>query len=173
MKFLSLLFIFFISLHAVSDEQITTLQKVRDIAKTLPDRYGETYENTLSAICLTESSAGKNIIGDHKKGRAMTKASLGAMQIRIATARYIAKQTPSLTWLSSYSDEQLAHRLLTDVRLSAKIAAHYIIILKHSRSDYIKVVSGYNGGMLNRPYYARVMKNMRLVRSLIKEGRLT
>jgi len=173
LKLLLLLFTFIISLHAFSEEQIATLQKIRDIAKTLPDRHGETYENTLSAICLTESSAGVNIVGDHRKGHALSKASLGAMQIRVKTARYIAKKTPSLKWLLKYSDAHIANMLLSNLDLSAQIAAHYIIILKHSRNDYMKVVSGYNGGLINFTYYNRVMKNMRLVRSLVKKGRLT
>jgi len=157
----------------MSNEQIATLQKIRDIAKTLPDRHGETYENTLSAICLTESSAGVNIIGDHRKGNALSKASLGALQIRVKTARYIAKNTASLKWLLKYSDEHIANRLLTDLNLSAQIAANYIIMLKHARHDYLKVISGYNGGFVNFPYYNRVMKNMKIVRSLIRNGTLT
>ena len=173
MKYLFFMLTFFLSLHAITDEQIATLQKIRDVAKTLPDRYGETYENTLSAICLTESSAGVHIVGDHRKGHALAKASLGAMQIRLSTARYIAKKTPSLKWILKYSDGHLANMLLTNVDLSAKIAAHYIIMLKHARKDYLKVVSGYNGGFVNFTYYNRVMKNMRLVRSLVKKGMLT
>ena len=172
LKFLLLLFILSWSLLAISQEQLQNLQIVRDVAKTIPDKYGETYENTLSAICLTESSAGKNIIGDAAHAP-LTKASLGIMQIQLNTARFIAKRIPSLAWINEKNDAQIAALLLQDVELSARIATHYIVLLKHARKAYLKVVSGYNGGMINRPYYRRVMKNMKLVHHLVKKGSLS
>jgi hypothetical protein len=156
----------------VSQAQLATLQTVRDVARTVPDKWGETYENTLSAICITESSAGKNIIGDFRSGIDITKASLGPMQIQVATARYVAKRTDALAWLQKRTDKQIANLLLTDLKLSASIAAHYIVILKNRRHDYMKSVSGYNGGMENWPYFIRVMKHMKLVKSLVKSGAL-
>lgn len=157
---------------ALSPEQIKVLQTVRDTARTIPDYKGETYEDTLAAICLTESSAGKNIIGDFKKGIIITKASLGSMQIQVATARYISKRVKTLRWLSTLSDAQIANKLLTDVKTSAQISAYYLTILKKSRKNYFSMVSGYNGGMSNNPYYICVMKNMELLREYIKSGQL-
>ena len=157
---------------AVTPSQLSTLQTVRDVARTVPDNWGETYENTLSAICLTESSAGKNIIGDFHKGTKITKASLGPMQIQVATARYVARRVDALKWLDTRSDKQIANLLLTDLKLSAEIAAHYIVILKNRRHDYMMSVSGYNGGMENWPYFIRVMKNMKLVKALVASGAL-
>ena len=157
---------------AVTPEQLATLQTVRDIARTVPDGVGETYEDTLSAICLTESSAGKNIIGDFRPGTKITKASLGPMQIQVATARYVARRVDPLAWLEKRTDRQIANLLLTDLKLSASIAAHYLVILKNRRHDYMKAVSGYNGGMENWPYFIRVMKHMKLVKSLVKSGAL-
>lgn len=171
MKRIVLLFLLPFSLFAISKEQLHNLQIVRDVAKSIPDKYGETYENTLSAICLTESSAGKNIIGDAAH-TPLTKASLGVMQIQVATARFIAKRTDSLHWLNQKNDAQIAALLLQDIELSARIAAHYIVLLKHARKAYMKVVSGYNGGMVNWRYYNRVMKNMKFVQKLIKRGAL-
>lgn len=166
-----LLFLLTTLLHAeITPQQIATLQTVRDIARTVPDRFGETYENTLSAICLTESSGGKNIIGDFTKGTDITKASLGPMQIQVSTARYVAGNVESLGWLLKLSDKQIANLLLTDLKLSAEIAANYIVMLKHQRKDYLKVISGYNGGMENWPYIVKVMKQMKEVRALVKSG---
>jgi len=156
----------------LTPHQLKTLQTVRDIARTVPDSAGETYENTLSAICLTESSAGRNIVGDIHKGIDITKASLGAMQVQVATARYVAGRVPSLAWLKKRSDKQIADLLLTDLRLSAEIAAHYLVILKNRRHDYTKTVSGYNGGMENWPYVTRVMRHMKLVKQLVASGEL-
>ncbi|UFS61956.1 hypothetical protein LOH54_09875 [Sulfurimonas sp. HSL-3221] len=157
---------------ALTPEQLSTLQTVRDVARSIPDRSGETYENTLSAICLTESSAGRNIIGDFHKGVDITKASLGPMQVQVATARYVAARVKTLAWLKARSDVQIANLLLTDLKLSAGIAAHYLVILKNRRHDYMKSVSGYNGGMVNWPYFGRVMKHMKLVKRLVASGAL-
>lgn len=174
MKFLTVLLLSYLSLFAISQEQLRVLQTVRDIARTVPDQSGETYENTLSAICLTESSAGRDLIGDFKKNIAITKASLGVLQIQVATARYISKQVDALSWMQRLSDAQIANKLLRNVELSAQIAAHFLTILhKQRQGKYLKIVSGYNGGMVNRPYYSRVMKNMRLVKKLVKQGLIT
>ncbi len=159
-------------LFALSSEQLKVLQTIRDVARTIPDYTGETYENTLAAICLTESSAGKNIIGDFKKGIVITKASLGSMQIQVATARYIAKRVKDLAWINKLSDAQIANKLLTDIKISAQISAYYLTILKKSRKHYFNVISGYNGGMSNNPYYNRVMKNMTLLKEYVKDGKL-
>ncbi len=161
-----------LQLFALTPEQIKVLQTIRDVARTIPDYTGETYENTLAAICLTESSAGKNIIGDFKKGIVITKASLGTMQIQVATARYVSKHIEELAWLDKLSDAQIANKLLTDVRTSAQISAYYLTILKKKRKHYFNVISGYNGGMVNNPYYQRVMKNIALVQKYVKNGRL-
>ncbi|MEA3372769.1 MAG: transglycosylase SLT domain-containing protein [Campylobacterota bacterium] len=173
MRLITILFTFTVSLFAVSKEQLTVLQTVRDVARSIPDHSGETYENTLSAICLTESSAGKNLIGDFKKGVVITKASLGVLQIQVATARFISTRVDELAWLNELSDAKLANKLLSDIELSARIAAHYLVILYKARGEYFKMVSGYNGGMTNHPYYARVMKNMKLVKKLVADGRIS
>lgn len=156
----------------VSKKQLETLQVVRDVAKTISDNKGMTYENTLSAICLTESSAGIHLLGDMEKGTNITKASLGALQIQLTTAKHIAKLTPSLRHLLKLSDNKLATLLLTDVKTSTKIAAHLLVRLKHSRKKYFNMVSGYNGGFSNAPYYTRVKKNLRLVYRLVKQNAL-
>lgn len=169
---LALFFYVTIQVFALSPEQLKVLQTVRDVARTIPDHRGETYENTLAAICLTESSAGKNIIGDFKKGIIITKASLGTMQIQVATARYIAKRVDSLKWIAGLSDAQIANKLLTDVKTSAQISAYYLTLLKKSRKHYFNMVSGYNGGMSNSPYYNRVMHNMKILQEYVKRGEL-
>lgn len=161
------------SLHAkITPEQLVTLQSVRDAAKKIPDYRGTTYENTLSAICLTESSAGVHVVGDIKRGKSLIKASLGAMQIKVSTAKHIAKLTPSLHYLLKFSDQKIATILLTDLKTSVTIAAHYLVRLKKSRKKYFHMISGYNGGWDNKPYYSRVMKNYRTVAMLVKKGHL-
>ncbi len=170
--FLTLIFILTVQIFALTPEQIKVLQTVRDVARTIPDYTGETYENTLAAICLTESSAGKNIIGDFKKGIVITKASLGSMQIQVATARFVAKRVKALKWINTLNDAQIANKLLTDIKTSAQISAYYLTILRKKRKHYFNMVSGYNGGMSNNPYYQRVMKNMQYIEKFVKNGTL-
>ncbi|MFY9143397.1 transglycosylase SLT domain-containing protein [Sulfuricurvum sp.] len=175
MRFLSLILLLVMSLFgdAMTPKQLYVLQTVRDVAKSIPDKNGRTYENTVSAICLTESSAGKYVIGDYKHRKSFTKASLGAMQIQVATARHVSQNVKKLRWLNKLSDVQLAGRLLGDIKLSARIATHYVILLQEQRLDHFYAISGYNGGMVNHPYYNRVMKNMDLVNRLISSGKLS
>lgn len=169
------MFLIFLSLNAnqMSSKQLQVLQTVRDVAKSIPDKNGKTYENTLSAICLTESSAGNHTIGDFKHKKSFTKASLGAMQIKVATARHVSQNVKKLRWLNRLSDVQLAGRLLGDIKLSAQIATYYLVLLQNQRLDHFYAISGYNGGMVNQPYYNRVMKNMALVDQLVSSGKLS
>lgn len=175
MRFLSLILLLTLSLlgDTMTPKQLHVLQTVRDVAKSIPDKNGKTYENTVSAICLTESSAGKNVIGDYRHKKSFTKASLGAMQIQVATARHVSQNVKKLRWINNLTDVQLAGRLLGDIKLSAKIATHYVILLQEKRLDHFYAISGYNGGLVNRPYYNRVMKNMDLVNHLVSSGKLS
>jgi hypothetical protein len=160
-----------ISLFALSKKQLFILQEVRDVAKNIPDKRGETYENTLSAICLTESSAGRDLIGDFKMKK-ITKASLGAMQIQVRTVRFMARSFKELASINKLSDMEIAQRLIQDVRFSAEISAYYMVWLNNSRPTFYSAVSGYNGGMENWPYYKRVMKRLALVKKQVALGLL-
>lgn len=173
LRYLALLMLSYLSLLAITPGQVKVLQTIRDIARTIPDQTGLTYEDTLSAICLTESSAGRDSIGDLTHWVSVTKASLGVMQIQVATVRYVSEQKASLSWIKKLADTEIANRLLSDVAFSAQIAANYLVILQSQRGKYLHVVSGYNGGMVNYPYYNRVMKNMTLVKRLVAEGTIT
>ncbi|MDD2368731.1 MAG: transglycosylase SLT domain-containing protein [Sulfuricurvum sp.] len=175
MRFLSLILLLALSLFGdtMTPKQLHVLQTVRDVAKSIPDKNGKTYENTVSAICLTESSAGKNTIGDFRHKKSITKASLGPMQIQVATARHVARNVKKLRWLNKLTDIQLAGRLLGDIKLSAQVATYYVILLHEQRADKFNAISGYNGGSVNHPYYARVMKNMDIVNHLVSSGKLS
>lgn len=179
MKSLSLLVLFVCASLAdntndtMSPKQLHVLQTVRNVAKNIPDKNGKTYENMVSAICLTESSAGKNTIGDFHNHRSITKASLGAMQIRVSTARHVSQNIKALNWLNNLSDIQLAARLLGDTQLSAKVATYYLVLLHNSRGNSFNAISGYNGGMVNHTYYNKIMYNSAVVAQLVSSGKLS
>lgn len=157
----------------ISNEQLKVLNTVREIAKTIPDAKGNTYEDTMSAICLTESSADKNLVSNLHKNFPVTKASFGVMQVQVQTARHIATQVKDLKWVLSLSNAEIAKHLLSDTEFSARIATYYFVMLKNSREDYMRSVSGYNGGMVNLPYYKRVMHNLEDIKELTKEKKLS
>lgn len=157
--FLSFYFICFLHAELLSDIQKQNLQTVREIALKYSDKKGETFPNTIASICMTESSCMINKISDIEIQEGKMYASLGAMQIRIPTARYLSSIFPKkLKQIHSLTDSQLRIKLLKDIKLSAKIASLYIVHLSNTRKNYFKTVSGYNGGMQNRPYYNRVIK---------------
>ena len=59
------------------------------------------------------------------------------------------------------SDVDLIDKLMNDNTFNAKIAVLYLVWLSdHSRS-YFEMVSRYNGGSSNTPYFNRVQRNMR------------
>lgn len=143
----------------LSEEQNKNLNIVREVALKYKDNRGESYPNTIAAICMAESSCGINMVGDMEVKKGKFYASLGAMQIRVPTARYLSSIFPKkLKELHSMTDVTLRKKLLTDIKLSAKIAALYIVHLSNTRKNYFKAVSGYNGGVYNYKYYNKVMK---------------
>lgn len=165
--FLFLLFnpfsLFGASLH-LSQEQLKTLNTVAKIAKTIPDAKGKTYEDTMRAICLTESSAAHNTLKNSYAKSSLAKSSFGIMQIQVPTARYVAKQIKTLHWVLSLSDMEIAKRLVKDTQFSARIATHYFVLLQNKRKNYMQAISGYNGGLQNRPYHKRVMQNLQTMK---------
>ena len=149
----------------LSKKQIETLKTVKEVALKYPNKHGETFEKTAMAICLSETSAGAMKIGDIGKNPNIFKASLGIMQVRLQTARFIAK-TLDLKDVKNMSDIKLVNRLLSDDRFNIRIAVQFLVWLNDQTSSYFRTVSRYNGGNHNKKYYYKVMKNMQLVKKL-------
>lgn len=170
LKFLLALLFIINTLFALTQEQIKTLQIIRDVAKAIPNKRGETFEDTLSAICLTESAAGTEIFGDFNEDAPITKASFGIMQIQVATARFMASTYSELSFINNMSELKLANKLLGDVKFSATIAAYYMKWLSDYRKTYYNAVSGYNGGLVNPNYCEKVDKNKTVVYNLVRTG---
>jgi len=149
----------------LSPKQIETLKIVRDIAKQYPNANGETFENTAMAICLSETSAGVFKVGDIGKDPNIFKASLGIMQVRLETARFVAQKL-NLTNIIKMSDVELVNRLLGDDKFNAYVAVNFIVWLNDYTKNYFRTVSRYNGGNHNRPYYYKVMRNMQFIKTV-------
>lgn len=159
------LFIGSLNAATFTDKQLETLKLVRDVALLYPNNVGETFENTAMAICLTETSAGVFKVGDIGKDPNIFNASLGIMQVRLETAKFLAHK---LNWkkVINMSDVKLVNKLLGDDKFNATVAVKFIVWLNnYTKHHYFRTVSRYNGGNYNHPYYGRVMKNMQLIRS--------
>ncbi|OQX72698.1 MAG: hypothetical protein B6D59_07730 [Campylobacteraceae bacterium 4484_4] len=146
--------------RALDMKQIITLKIVKNIALRYPDSQGHTYEKVAMAICMSETHAGKAKFGDKqllKKG--IKQASYGVMQVRLATARFVAKtyRLKEVLWMN---DTQLIKKLMHDIAFNAKIAVLYIVWLHEHSKNSFEAISRYNGGRVNRPYYKKVRKNL-------------
>ncbi len=163
-RFLLLLALFIYEANALDFKQILVLKTVKNIASHYPDKRGKTFEHTAMAICLTETSGGKLNFGDKqllKKG--IKKASYGIMQVRLGTARFVAKSF-NLAEVQNMSDLELIKKMMHDNLFNAKIGVLYIVWCSNNSKSYFETVSRYNGGKSNQPYYDRVQKNLKLLK---------
>ena len=143
--------------------QIAKLQMVKEVALQYPNMHGETFEKTAMSICLTETSAGVFKVGDIGKDPNIFNASLGIMQVRLETARYVAQKL-NITEIQELSDVKLVNKLLSDDRFNAMVAVRFLVWLNdYTNNNYFRTVSRYNGGNVNHFYYNRVMRNMQLI----------
>lgn len=162
--------IFIISLLLVSQifalnfRQKLILKTVKNVALFYPDKKGRTFEYTAMAICMTETSGGKINIGDTKLLKnGLKQASYGIMQVRLKTARFMAKKLRLLD-IDNMSDVQLIDKLMNNTLFNARIGILYIVWCSNTSSSYFETVSRYNGGKVNHPYFNRVQKNMKMIK---------
>lgn len=172
-KILILCILTTMSYAVLSDKQMKLAERIYKIAKTAPNIYGETYEETLLKIAITESSLGVNLLGDYIEGTDITDASLGIFQFRMDTIRHLQRvYKEDLGWLKNRSDRWIAQKLLNDEDFNIIMAIfniHRLSESKLSRHNYFRLVSRWNGGLWNRPYYTRVQSYKPLVKKIIIE----
>jgi hypothetical protein len=95
------------------------------------------YPTTISAICLTESSLGKN--------RYNKEGSLGLMQMQVDTAIDVIRWYPKmLGWMKDLKNYQIASFLLNDDELSIEIAT-LLFEFHRKRAGYQNAIVKYNG----------------------------
>ena len=163
-KIFLLLTIFIYEVNALDFKQILVLKTVKNIALHYPDKRGKTFEYAAMAICLSETSGGKLNFGDKQLlKRGIKKASYGIMQVRLETARFVAKSF-NLSKVQKMSDLELIKKMMHDNLFNAKIGVLYIIWCSNNSKSYFETISRYNGGKSNQPYYDRVQKNLKIVK---------
>lgn len=149
---------------SLKTHQLDRLKLVKSVALQYPNKKGETFEKTAMSICLTETYAGRIKIGDVGKEPNIFNSSLGIMQVRLETARFIAKKL-KINEVLKLNDVDLVNKLLGDDKFNATIAIRYLVWLNDHTEDYFRTVSRYNGGNSNYPYFSRVMKNMKRIKN--------
>ncbi len=143
--------------------QILTLKTVKNIALQYPTKSGKTLEHTAMAICMAETYGGKVKWGDKQLLKSgIKKASYGVMQVRLQTARFVAKAY-NLYDVKLMSDTQLITKMMHQSAFNAKIAVLYLVWLHDHSHSYFEAVSRYNGGHANHPYYNKVQKYLKMI----------
>lgn len=155
-------------------------KQIYKIGKSFKTNDGMTIENTLTAISLRESSLGKFIVGDKLKNgnfKPIEEMSLGAFQIRLGTAKDVIKNNNLYQYNYLLKDDaKLVNRLLTDVKFSAILSAHYFIknyneaLRRNMWNPYFRAVSRHNGGWTNNRYYRHFLKDIDKVKRINLES---
>jgi len=144
-----------LKIQALTPSQIETMFFVTKTARKYTDHY-----TTLTAICLVESSLGRNIIGDMKS--TVARASLGYLQMTVRTTRWIATKYDSLEWLLDKNDHFIANLLLKNPTVNIQLASLlFEYHLKHY--GYFGAVSRHNGGKNNHIYFNKVEEAKKLI----------
>ncbi len=144
--------------------QILTLKTVKNVALQYPDKRGRTLEYTAMAICLAETDGGKVNWGDKQLLRkGIKQASYGIMQVRLQTARFVARRY-NLIDVIRMSDTELISKMMHNILFNAKLAVLYLVYLSDTSKSYFETVSRYNGGRVNHPYYNKVERCLKIIR---------
>ncbi len=163
-KLLIALMLFITSSYGLNFKQKLILKTVKNVALNYPDKNGRTFEDTAMAICMTETSGGKVNFGDKQLlKRGIKKGSYGIMQVRLATARLVAKAF-KLREIQNMSDLELIQNMMYNNLFNAKIGVLYIVWCSNHSKSYFETVSRYNGGRVNHRYFNKVKKNLNLLK---------
>jgi len=86
------------------------------------------------------------------------------MQVRLGTARFVAKSFKLLE-IKMMSDVALIKKMMYESTFNVKIATLYIVWLSEHSESYFEMVSRYNGGKVNHPYFNKVQKYLKFLKN--------
>jgi len=165
MRFVFVLIVVFttiLSADTLSLRQILTLKTIKNVALDYPNKNGITFEKTAMAICMVESDCGRINFGDKQLLKSgLKRGSYGVMQVQLETARFVLDHYNLIEKLMS--DTELIKKMMHDSVFDAKIAVLYIVWLSEHSKSYFEMVSRYNGGKVNHPYYNKVKKQKKFL----------
>jgi hypothetical protein len=177
MKLLLILFLT-LPLFALSSEQAHKLQVAYYIGTLVKTSDGFSFEKTLCAIMLQESSAGEELIGDKYadgKLKSLYDSSIGVFQIKLSTVKFIIKSDDYMNKNFKHllkNDKKLINMLLTSTSFSTLVAATYlkmnyeVALRRGYRNPWHSAISRYNGGWRNTTYKNKIFKRLEYVNTL-------
>lgn len=122
----------------------------------------------LAAFSLAETGAKKYVITDKKDYEPVTKGSIGPMQIRLDTVKYVSMYQNHKD-LKNLNDYDIVKELFNNVDFSVRITASYIKINKYRFGGSLKkAISLHNGGLENESYVKKVMDNYAVIKEMKK-----
>jgi hypothetical protein len=143
----------FIALLPLYANAITQLECV-DLIYTEAKKWTK-YPTTIAGEAMQETSCGVHLIGDLNKK--INKASIGVLQFQLRTAREELEKIQGLKHIARYSDIRLITELLTNHKLSARLASTRFERYRKAYG-YKVAVQAHNGLNGNFRYYRKVMK---------------
>ena len=169
-------------LYSLNTLQINNLKTVYNLGKKIKASNGFSFENTLCAIMLQESSAGLELIGDkYKNGKlkSLYDSSLGIFQIKLNTAKEVIIKDKFMNKNFKHllkNDKALVNMLLVSVQFSTLIASTYlkinyeIALKRRYKNPWKSTISRYNGGWNNTKYKSKIFKRLKYLKKLKIKG---
>ena len=157
----------------LTEQDLTNLQHIQEIALQYPTDDNTTFEHTLLAIFLTETELGKAPTKqmNQKSGH---NRSVGYFQIKPKSAKeIIIKQ--NLTQYQNLTLQQIKQKLITDFDFQITIATNHLVYhYNRALQEFTHLnptraaISKYNGGWHNPHYIDRVRRNQIIITYLIQ-----
>jgi len=163
--------------------QLRTAQKVLNTFPKLKEKYKYLIHNHIASYIkyvkiLKNINNFQNILKNPKWKNKKTKKAKNILKWAKFELNKNKKIIKEKYWNDIIKDNKLINKLLIDVKFSATISVHYLI-MNYQRAQRLKIsnpyfstISLYNGGFVNHKYYNKIMRKMRIVKKLIKNNRI-
>ena len=157
----------------LTEQDLTNLQHIQEIALQYPTDDNTTFEHTLLAIFLTETELGKAPTKqmNQKPGH---NRSVGYFQIKPKSAKEIITKQ-NLTQYQDLTLQQIKQKLMTDFDFQIIIATNHLVYhYNRALQEFTHLnptraaISKYNGGWHNPNYINRVRQNQIIITYLIQ-----
>ena len=157
----------------LTEQDLTNLQHIQEIALQYPTDDNTTFEHTLLAIFLTETTLGRSSEKqmNQKSGH---NRSVGYFQIKPKSAKEIITKQ-NLTQYQDLTLQQIKQKLITDFDFQVTIATNHLVYhYNRALQEFTHLnptraaISKYNGGWHNPNYINRVRQNQIIITYLIQ-----
>ena len=157
----------------LTEQDLTNLQHIQEIALQYPTDDNTTFEHTLLAIFLTETTLGRSSEKQMNKKPGHNR-SVGYFQIKPKSAKEIITKQ-NLTQYQDLTLQQIKQKLITDFDFQVTIATNHLVYhYNRALQEFTHLnptraaISKYNGGWHNPNYINRVRQNQIIITYLIQ-----